>query len=319
MTGWGITLPLTGVPLPAHRALVERLPDLGYTGVWTAETAGADAFSPLVLASQWSPRLRLGTAVAPVFTRGPALLAMSAAAVADCAPGRFALGIGASSPGVVQAWNGLAHTRPFARTRDTLRFLRTALAGKPVTEQYPTFTVRGFRLERPPAEPPPILLAALRPRMLQLAAEEADGAITNWLAPTDVPTVRAALGPGPELIAPVFVCVTEDARAARRLGRMMIGSYLTAPAYRAFQDWLGRTEPLAAMHRAWDAGDRWRALLAVPDEVVDALIVHGSPDACRARIRQYTAAGLDTPVLALLPTDDGDPLAQVEALAPDRD
>ena len=95
MTRWGITLPLSGVPLPAHRELVERLPDLGYTDVWTAETAGTDAFSPLVLASQWSPSLRLGTAIAPVFTRGPALLAMTAAAVAECAPGRFALGIGA--------------------------------------------------------------------------------------------------------------------------------------------------------------------------------------------------------------------------------
>ncbi|MFF8788639.1 LLM class F420-dependent oxidoreductase [Streptomyces sp. NPDC015125] len=319
MTRWGITLPLTGVPLPAHRELVERLPDLGYTDVWTAETSGTDAFSPLVLASQWSSGLRLGTAIAPVFTRGPALLAMTAAAAADCAPGRFALGIGASSPGVVRDWNGMEHTRPYARTRDTLRFLRSAFEGKVVNAQYPTFSVRGFRLERPPASPPPLLLAALRPRMLHLAAAEADGAITNWLAPADVPKIRAEVGPGTELVAPVFVCLTDDAREARRLGRMMISSYLTVPAYRAFQDWLGRTEPLAAMHRAWDAGDRWRALMAVPDEVVDELVVHGSAEECRARIRAYTANGLDTPVIALLPTDGGDPVGQVEALAPCQD
>ncbi|MGE7389141.1 LLM class F420-dependent oxidoreductase [Streptomyces sp. NPDC004126] len=319
MTRWGITLPLTGVPLPAHRELVERLPDLGYTDVWTAETSGSDAFTPLVLASQWSSRLRLGTAVAPVFTRGPALLAMTASALADCAPGRFALGIGASSPGVVRDWNGLEHTQPYGRTRDTLRFLRSAFTGRQVTARYPTFSVRGFRLDRPPATPPPVLLAALRPGMLRLAAAEADGAITNWLAPHDVPKVRAEVGEGTELVAPVFVCVTEDAREARRLGRMMISSYLTVPAYRAFQDWLGRTEPLAAMHRAWDAGERWRAVMAVPDEAVDELIVHGSAEECRARIRAYAEHGLDTPVIALLPSEGGDPVAQVEALAPGLD
>ncbi|QFQ99384.1 LLM class F420-dependent oxidoreductase [Streptomyces phaeolivaceus] len=318
MTRWGITLPLPGVPLPAHRELVERLPELGYTDVWTAETSGTDAFSPLLLASQWSSRLRLGTAVVPVFTRGPGLLAMSTAALAECAPGLVALGIGASSPVVVEQWNATAHTQPFGRTRDTLRFLREALAGKTVSATYPTFTVDRFRLERPPAAPVPILLAALRPGMLRLAAAEADGAITNWLAPTDVPRIRAQIGDELELVAPVFTCVTEDAREARRIGRMLISSYLTAPAYRGFHDWLGRGEALAAMHRAWDTDDHWRAIAAVPDEVVDELIVHGGADECRARIRQYVDNGLSTPLIALLPTG-GDPVEQVELLAPCRD
>ncbi|MFD8124169.1 LLM class F420-dependent oxidoreductase [Streptomyces albidoflavus] len=319
MTRWGITLPLPGVPLPAHRALVQRLPDLGYTDLWTAETAGPDAFTPLALASQWAPALRLGTAVVPVYTRGPALLAMTAAALAECAPGRFALGIGASSPSIVEGWNGIAHTAPYGRVRDTLRFLRAAFAGGPVTAAYPTFRVERFRLERPPEPPPPVLLAALRPGMLRLAAAEADGVITNWIAPGDVPKIRAEVGDGPELVAPVFVCVTEDARAARRVGRMVISRYLTVPAYRAFQDWLGRTELLAPMHRAFEAGDHWRAGLALPDAVVDQLIVHGSAEECRARIRAYTENGLDTPLIALLPVDGDDPLAQVEALAPARD
>jgi len=94
MSRWGITIPLTGVPLAAHRELVQELPDLGYTDAWSAETAGADAFTPLVLASQWAPQLRLGTAIVPVYTRGPGLLAMSAATLAELAPGRFVLGIG---------------------------------------------------------------------------------------------------------------------------------------------------------------------------------------------------------------------------------
>ncbi|OXM67120.1 MULTISPECIES: LLM class F420-dependent oxidoreductase [Amycolatopsis] len=315
MKRWGITIPLTGVPLIAHRELIERLPALGYTDAWSAETAGTDAFSPLLLASQWAPELRLGTAIVPVYTRGPGLLAMSAATLAEAAPGRFVLGIGASSPVIVQGWNAAAFDKPFARTRDTLRFLRAALAGEKVTAEYETFSVSKFRLERAPEPAPPIMLAALRPGMLKLAAKEADGAITNWLSPADVRQVRAEVGPDTELAARIFVCPTTDRDAARGLGRMLISSYLTVPVYAAFHDWLGRGEALAPMHEAWRAGDRKRANEVIPDEVVDDLIVHGSPEECRAKIQSYVDNGLTTPVIALLPTGE-DPVRQVEALAP---
>src|SRR6266511_2391724 len=154
---WGVTLPLDGVALPAHRELVEELPALGYADVWSAEVSGADAFTPLALAAAWSPALRLGTAIAPAATRGPALLAMSAAAMAEATPGRFALGIGASSQTIVEQWNAASFEQPFRRTRDTLRFVRRALAGERIDEAFDTFTVRGFRLTRVPEVPPPLL------------------------------------------------------------------------------------------------------------------------------------------------------------------
>ncbi|GAB3007822.1 LLM class F420-dependent oxidoreductase [Amycolatopsis acidiphila] len=315
MKRWGITIPLPGMPLTAHRELIERLPDLGYTDAWTAETAGTDAFSPLLLASQWAPRLRLGTAIVPVYTRGPGLLAMHAATLAEVAPERFVLGIGTSSPVIVSNWNAAEFTEPYARTRDTLRFLRSALAGEKVSEQYPTFSVQKFKLERVPPKPPQVMLAALRPGMLKLAAKEADGAITNWLAPTDVPKVRGEIGPDVELVARIFVCPTEDRSAARALGRMLISSYLTVPVYAAFHEWLGRGEALAKMHELWAAGDRKGANAAIPDEVVDELIVHGSAAECRERLESYVDNGLTTPVISVLPTG-GDPAEQVEALAP---
>jgi probable F420-dependent oxidoreductase len=315
MSRWGITLPLTGVPLAAHRDLVKSLPDLGYTDVWTAETNGTDAFTPLALVAEWAPELRLGTAIAPVYTRGPGLLAMTAATIAELAPGRFVLGIGSSSPVIVTDWNAGEFAAPLGRTRDTLRFLRAALAGEKVSEKYPTFAVRRFRLERPPVPAPKIMLAALRPGMLRLAVREADGAITNWLSPGDVTTVRAEIGPDVELVARIFVCPTEDTAAARALGRLLISSYLTVPAYAAFHDWLGRGDVLKPMHEAWAAGDRTAANAAIPDEVVDDLIVHGSPAACAARVAEYVANGLDTPAIAILPTG-ADPVEMVRALAP---
>lgn len=314
MSRWGLTIPLNGVPLAEHQKVVTELADLGYTDAWSAETNGVDAFTPLALASQWAPTLRLGPAIVPVYTRGPAVLAQQAATVAGLAPGRFVLGIGTSSPAIVQRWNGIPFTEPYARVRDTLRFLRRALAGEKVTDE--ALGVKGFRLDNPPETPPSIVLAALRPGMLRLAAREADGAITNWLAPDDVPKVRAAFGADKELIARIFVCPTENADEARSLGRWMIAAYLTVPVYAAFHEWLGRGERLAAMNEAWAAGDRKAALAAVPDDVVDELVVHGSPDACRARIREYVSSGLDTPVLAVLPNEELPVREAVRALAP---
>ena len=298
---WGITLPLQQLPIAGQRDIVTMLGDAGYTDAWSSEVNAADAFTPLVLASQWAPDLRLGTAIVPVHTRGPAVAAMSAATLASLAPGRFVFGIGTSSPAVVELWNGLQLEKPYQRARDTLRFLRAALAGEKVSEEYETFTVRGFRLEAPPSPPPALALAALRPGMIKLAAAEADGVITNWLSPSDVEQVRAVAGQEAELIARVFVCPTPDAGVARAIGRRLIASYLTVPVYAAFHAWLGRGDALAPMQAAWAAGDRKQALAAVPDHVVDELIVHGPPDKCRERVAEYHAHGLDTPVIMIIP------------------
>lgn len=316
---WGLTVPLTGLALPDHAELVRELPSWGYTDLWCAEVAGTDAFTPLALASTWTDQLRLGTAIASVYTRGPALLAMSAAALAEAAPGRFVLGLGAASPAVVESWNGIAFDRPYLHTRDVLRVARAALAGERVDYAGPTLRVDGFRLERPPEQVPPILLAGLRPQMLRLAGDEADGAILNWLSATDVGRCVAEVArPGAEVVARVFVCPTEDADHARAVGRRLIAAYLTVPAYAAFHSWLGRD--LSPLQQAWAAGDRRAAVASIDDEVVDDLIVHGSPAQCRARVADYVNNGVTTPVMALLPTPETGPdvLAGVlAALSPD--
>jgi probable F420-dependent oxidoreductase len=311
---WGITLPLRGQALPGQRDIVSALPDLGYTDAWSSEVNGADAFTPLALAAQWAPGLRLGTAVAGIYNRGPALLAMNAATLASLAPGRFVLGIGVSSPVVVTDWNCVPLDRPYQRARDTLLFLREALAGGKVSMTGETFTVRGFRLDPAPDSPPALALAALRPGMVALASALADAAITNWLAPADVPAVRAVAGPDCELVARIFVCPTADAGTAREIGRRMIAAYLTVPAYAAFHDWLGRGERLRPMQQAWAAGDRRGALAAIDDGLVDELVVHGPAEQCRERVAEYQAQGLDTPVIAIVPGPGVDEAEAVRAL-----
>jgi probable F420-dependent oxidoreductase len=320
MEPYGITIPLEGVPLPQHRELLAELADLGYTDVWSSESGGADAFTPLALASVWAPTLRLGTAIVPVYTRGPATLAQSAATLAAAAPGRFTLGIGSSSDVIVERWNGLAFDRPYQRVRDTARFLRAALSGGKVSERYPTFAVDGFRLQLVPEQPPTLLIAALRPGMLRLAGRESQGAVVTWLSADDVRTVAPYVregGPGKQVVARIYLAASGDAEAARAIARRAIAAYLTVPVYKAFHQWLGRGERLAAMWRAWEAGDRKGALQAIPDEVVDELVVHGPPERCREQVARYVDAGVTTPILGLLPTG-GDLREAVRALAPPR-
>ncbi|MGH2685841.1 MAG: LLM class F420-dependent oxidoreductase [Actinomycetota bacterium] len=303
---YGMTIPFDGVPLADQREWIAEMEELGYTDAWSSEANGADGFTPLALASAWAPSLRLGVAIVPAFTRGPALMAQSVATLAEAAPGRFVFGIGTSSNVIVERWNGIPFDQPYQRTRDMVRFLRSALAGEKVDEQYETFAVKGFKLGRPLPEPPKILVAALREQMLKLAGRESDGAIINWLSADDVkqvaPIVQEAGGGTPkEIVARIFVCPSEDAETVRSMGKFAIAAYLNVPVYAAFHQWLGRGEILTPMWEAWKAGDRKQALAEIPDELVDQIIVHGSPKECRDHIQRYVDNGVTTPALALLP------------------
>jgi probable F420-dependent oxidoreductase len=312
MQRYGMTIPFDGVPLHAQRDWIVELADLGYTDVWSSEANGADGFTPLALASVWAPSLRLGTAIVPAFTRGPGLLAQSVGSLAQAAPGRFVLGVGTSSDVIVEGWNSIPFDQPYQRTRDIVRFLRQALTGEKVTAEYDTFSVRGFKLGVRPEEPVPVLVAALREGMLRLAGREGDGAIINWLSADDVATVAPVVhsaaeadvsggGAPREIVARIFVAPTDDADTVRGMGRFAIAAYLNVPVYAAFHEWLGRGDRLAEMWRLWKEGDRKAALAAIPDSVVDELIVWGTPEACREHIQRYVDNGVTTPALALLP------------------
>jgi probable F420-dependent oxidoreductase len=303
----GMTVPLPG-PLHTHRDKLVELADLGYTDIWSAESDGADAFTPLAMAAAWEPRLRLGTAIVPAYTRSPACFAQCVASMADAAPGRFAIGIGSSSNVIVERWNGVPFVEPYKKVRDVVRFLRDALSGEKVAKQYDTFEVQGFRLGVRPEQTPPILVAALREGMLRLAGREGDGVIINWLSPTDVTTVakvvnEAAAGADREIVARIFVCPSENAEVVRAAAKFAIAAYLNVPVYAEFHRWLGRGDRLQGMWDAWAAGDRKAATAAIPDDVVDELVVHGSPTACRQRIQQYFDNGVTTSTLAVMGLD----------------
>ncbi len=306
-----LSVPLEAFTLPEHVALAQEAERLGYTDAWSMEADGLDCFSPLAILGA-TTGLRLGTAIANVYTRGPATLAMQAAGLAEIAPGRFVLGLGAGSQPIVESWNGGRFARPATRVREMVQFLRQALAGERVVFRGETFTVDGFRLTRPPATPVPIYVAALRPGMLRVAGAVADGVILNWLAAQDVPKSiaiarEAAAGAGRdpygvEITARLLIHLDPPSPESDTLARRHVTAYLNVPVYRAFHEWLGRTE-LVPMWDAWQRGDRKAAVAAVPERVVSDLVLRGPLEQIRERVTRYLDAGIETAFLNLSSAD----------------
>jgi probable F420-dependent oxidoreductase len=303
---WSLSVPLESFTLAEHAEIAREAEQLGYTDAWSFEVDGVDCFTPLAVVGH-ATGLRVGTAIANVFTRGPATLAITAAGMAEIAPGRFCLGVGAGSEPIVEAWNGGRFDRPATRVREMVQFLRSALTGDRVVFQGKTFSVDGFRLTRPPAQPVPIHVAALRPGMLRVAGEVGDGVVLNWLSPDDVPkavsvvreaAARAGRDPhAVEITARLMVNLDPPGPAADVGVRRHITAYLNVPVYRAYQEWLGRGRLLAPMWDSWASGDRKGAVEAVPDAVARELIIRGSMDDIRAGVQRYLAAGIDTAFL----------------------
>lgn len=305
---WSLSVPIEEVPLAEHVALAREAEQLGYTDAWSLEVDGIDCFSPLAVIGS-ATHLRLGTAIANVYTRGPATLAMTAAGLAETAPGRFCLGIGAGSQPIVESWNGGSFRKPTKRVREMVQFLRQVFAGERVVFEGETFTVQGFRLSRVPSAPIPIHVAALRPAMLRVAGSVGDGAIINWLSAEDVTqsvaVVREAAqqaGRDPESVeitARLFICVDPPSPETDTGIRRHINTYLNVPVYKAFHEWLGRSEALGPMWQAWSRGDRKAAVAAIPEQVINDLILQGSVDEIHAHIQRYMDAGVTTAFLQL--------------------
>lgn len=320
-TELGVSLPFDGLPLREHRSALADLHAAGFSGLWTGEVNGADGLAPLAAFSAWQPTMSVSCAVVSAFTRAPALQAMSAATLADIAPGRARYGIGAGSDVVVDRWNGVPFDSPYSRVAELLRFLREVLHDGQATTVPQTFRSDGFKLTRVPEQPPKLIVAALGPKMQRLAAAEADGVVLNFLAAGDIELVMAEasktdrLVPGPfEVSARVFLVPGEDERS-EAAARRHIAGYLTVPVYAAFQRWLGRGAALEDLWRRWASGDRKGATAAIPGDVVDSLVITGDAERCAAGIQRYIDAGLDAVTVLLLPPQGGlEPAEQLEFL-----
>lgn len=316
MVRQGLTIPFAGVSLPDHEPLLRRADALGYHDLWSGEATGYDGFTPLALAAAWTDRARLGTGVVNPYTRGPALLAQSAAALADASAGRFVLGIGASSDRIVERWNGIPFEKPLTRVREAVAGLRPVFAGER--------GAGGFKLEVPPPEPIPIYVAALRGRMLRLAGEVGDGAWVNFLPLSAVEQVvgevrageqAAGREPGSVDIVCRFFNVPAPPEEGLPFVRFMFAAYATVPVYAEYFRWLGFADQIDPMVEAWEGGDRKRAVELVPEDLARDVFVFGGPDEQRERLAAFAAKGITT--LCLTPIAPPEAVAGwIDAMAP---
>lgn len=326
-----LSIPFEDYSLAELPSVLRGAERLGYRDAWAGELDGCDIFTPLATAAL-TTGMRVGTSIVNVYTRGPAALASSATGLSELAPGRFVLGIGAGSVVIVERWNGGAYVRPVTRVREMAQVLRAALDGEKVTFHGETVHVDGFRLSRPPREHVPIHIAGLRPRMLRVAGTYGEGVILNWLAPADVPRAvgiareaAAAAGRDPDALevgARLFVSTDRPGEAADAVMRRWTTAYLNVPTYRAFQEWLGRSDELQAMWDAWAAGDRKGALAAIPGSLLREYFIGGTVDEKRAQLQRYFDAGIDTAYLHFMSSESDRTLRRrqlhetIEALSP---
>ncbi len=223
----------------------------GFDSFWSAQVAGVDALTLFALAGQRTERIRMGTAVVPTFQRHPVMLAQQALTANAATGGRIDLGIGLSHrPTVEDRW-GLPFERPARHMSEYLSVLRSLVEGGSAHFEGEIFRVNAD-IDVPSAEPFPILVAALAPRMLRIAGEQADGTVTWMVGPSTlrthvVPRITAAAAdagrPAPRVCVGLPIAVTDDPVGARLRAAEHFGRYGLLPSYRRMLDIEGVESP----------------------------------------------------------------------------
>lgn len=304
-----ITLPGLAGSVTDAIALARRAESAGFDDLWLADAGGMDALTLAAILAQSTSRARIGIAVVPAYTRTPAVLASTAATIAQASHGRFVLGLGTSSHTIIEGWHGLKLDRPLTRMRETVTVLRQIFAGEKTHFSGQTLSSHGYRQEAVPGGMP-IHLAALRPGMLELAAELGDGVILNLFPRRALHRIRehiviGALRAGKEPESVEVVCrhqiaVTERPAEARELFRRIFASYYSTPVYNQFLAWCGFEDAAREIREGWAAGDRARTAAALPDSLVDEIAIIGTREECQARVQEYAEGGIHTHVVSCL-------------------
>ncbi len=282
----------------------------GYEDVWFADTGAPDALTLAAALAERTRRVRIGIAVVPIYSRTPAVIAASAATLAKLAPGRFILGLGTSSHTIIENWHGLQMERPLLRVRETVQLLRDIFSGEKTNFSGETLHSKGYR--QAPVQVP-IYLAALRPKMLELAAEIGDGVVLNLFPAKALPRIMEHIQAGAaragksadevEVVCRYQVMVTEEPDKGCQAARSFLSGYYATPVYNRYLAWCGYPEAAAEIAAGWREGDRERTAAALPDELIRQIGIIGDADYCRQRLREFSEAGIHTHILSCIDLD----------------
>lgn len=325
------------LPIPAQPSIeylleyVNAAEKGGYDRVWLAETWGRDAVTTLATIAARTDDIGLGTSISSVYSRSPALLGQTAATLHEVSRGRFRLGLGQSTPQLVEGWHGVPHSEPLRRLRESVEIVRQVLSGDIVAYDGTIFEVDGFRLRfEPPSPPPAIDVAAMGPKSMELAGRFADGCHTTMVTPDgladsldNLETGAHLGGRNPEdvrVIVEVPCCALDEGERARELLRHHIAFYLGAMGvvyhdHLARQGYEAEAEEIA---RLWADGQQDAAMAAISDDLLDSLGIAGTPEEACQQLQRWEALESVDVVAVLFPVraTREEILATTETLAP---
>jgi probable F420-dependent oxidoreductase len=280
------------------RPFVARAAELGYGALWVGEGTARDPFALLAAVADVSGQMMLGTSIVNIFGQDAMSSKMGAQTLQELTAGRFALGLGVSHVHLVQKLRGHAYEKPYTRMREYL-------------DSYAAMPYKGPMLDHRDGRPSeaPVLIAALRPRMLALAASATSGTLpylvsaarTAWMR--EVLDANTPAGHPRSVLAPAVPVVLEaDAEVARQVGREWIVPYCRSVNYQN-----------SLAEQGFDTTD-WEPPYS--DRLIDEIVAWGDADRLRERIAAYHAAGADQVAIIPLAARSRDPVQVVEALAP---
>ena len=319
-----VTLP-AGPKLEHTAGLIDWAESVGITDGWFSDAGAPDSLTSIAALAHRIKSLRIGVAVTPVYTRSPAVLAATAEVISQVLPGRFVMGLGSSSQTIMGQWNGIPLDKPLTRVRETAIVVRAMLTGAKTDFDLDTLYSKGYR-QAPCESPPPIYLAALRSKMIEMAAEVGDGVIFNLWPKGALPRMMAHVKIGAErggksveeieVVNRAMVLVTDDKAMGRDIFRAAFGPYYATPVYNAFLAWAGYEDAAAQIREGWAARNREKTAAALSDEMVDEIAIIGTADEVRERIRSDAAGGVHTSIIAPLAGDPESAMRTFEAFTP---
>lgn len=275
-----------GHPMPEVIDAVQQLESLGIRTLWLPEAVGRDPFALAGILLSHTESLVVALGIANIYARDAMAMAAAQKTLSEAFPGRFVLGLGVSSPALVEGVRGHTFTPPLRTMRDYLAAMDSARYRAPEPE------VDSVRV-----------LAALGPKMLALAATSAAGAHPYLTTPAHTEIARQALGPGQLLAPEQMVVLSDDPNEARGIGRRAMSSYMRAPGY------------LANLRRLGFDDSDWEDPRHPSDRLVDAVVAWGDESAIAARVQAHHTAGADHVALQVLRADAGIPMEEWRRLA----
>lgn len=289
--------------------------ELGYDTVGLPQIAARDPMTTLASVARQTSRIRLGTGIVPIWTRSPIAMAQEAAVIQELSEGRFLMGLGVGHQMLVESWHGQKMTKPVEAMRDYLTIMKGALSEGYVDHQGEVFSASFAFMGYQPSKVP-IYIAALGPKMAQLAGELADGVVL-WLSSPHhiedvvIPNIKIGAERAGrsiddiEIFGCLFAAPSPNRSAARDAVRQQLLTYLQLPFYRAVMDSSGYSADLDEFDRNLLAGNVVEALASLSDALIDEIAATGNADQIAETLHGFVSAGCTMPGVGIVGGYDG--------------